>query len=265
LPLEADEKIQAVISIKDLTQDGYLVMGTKLGLVKKTTLVQFSSIRKNGLRAISLNEDDELIKVKLTRGDADIIVVTKEGYSIKFNETDIRAMGRTAAGVKALTLRGDDIAICMDIAVKEEELLIVSENGFGKRTSVTEYTAQRRGGKGLITYKTSDKTGKIAGATVVKDTDELMILNNYGVAIRILVSNVSVTGRNTMGVKLMRTGEDENVVAIAKINANEEIDDLVDNKFLTNEELVELQDTDEEEEEILDAEEVEDNDTDTEE
>jgi len=265
LPLEADEKIQAVISIKDLTQDGYLVMGTKLGLVKKTTLVQFSSIRKNGLRAISLHDDDELIKVKLTRGDADIIVVTKEGYSIKFNETDIRAMGRTAAGVKALTLRGDDIAICMDIAVKEEELLIVSENGFGKRTSVTEYTAQRRGGKGLITYKTSDKTGKIAGATVVKDTDELMILNNYGVAIRILVSNVSVTGRNTMGVKLMRTGEDENVVAIAKINANEEIDDLVDNKFLTNEELVELQDTDEEEEEILDAEEVEDNDTDTEE
>jgi DNA gyrase subunit A len=226
LPLETEEKIQAVISIKDMNQEGYLVMGTKLGLVKKTSLEQFAAIRKNGIRAISLHDEDELIKVKLTRGDADIIVVTKGGYSIKFNEQDIRPMGRTAAGVKALTLRKDDIAVCMDIAVPEEELLVVSENGFGKRTSVQEFNLQRRGGKGLIAYKTSDKTGTIAGARVVKESDELMIINNNGVAIRILVSNISVTGRNTMGVKLMRNGEEDSIVAIAKINSNgENLDD----------------------------------------
>ena len=226
LPLETEEKIEAVISIKDMTQEGYLVMGTKLGLVKKTSLAQFASIRKNGLRALSLHEEDELIKVKLTRGDADIIVVTKNGYSIKFNEKDIRPMGRTAAGVKALTLRDGDIAVCVDIAVPEEELLVVSENGFGKRTSVQEFNLQHRGGKGLIAYKTSDKTGNIAGARVVKESDELMLINNNGVAIRILVSNVSVTGRNTMGVKLMRNSEEESIVAIAKINSNgEDIDE----------------------------------------
>ncbi len=237
LPLEPEEKIQAVISIKDLNQEGYLVMGTKLGLVKKTTLTQFSAIRKNGLRAISLNDDDELIKVKLTRGDADIVVVTKDGYSIKFNEQNVRAMGRTAAGVKALTLRKDDIAICMDIAVPGEDLLVVSENGYGKRTPVEEYTLQRRGGKGLITYKVTDKTGKIAGARVVKDSDELMIINNNGVAIRILVSNVSVTSRNTLGVKLMRNSEEETIVAIAKINASEEVDELDDIEIIDGEEV----------------------------
>ena len=173
-------------------------------------------------------------------------------------------MGRTAAGVKAITLRKDDIAVCMDIAVPEEELLIVSQNGFGKRTAISEYTLQRRGGKGLITYKETEKTGKIAGARVVKEDDELMIINNGGVAIRIYVSNVSTTSRNAMGVKLMRTSEEENVVAIAKINSNDDLKESLDDVDDDVNDITEFE-TDEingdTEEEIVDAEVIDENET----
>lgn len=217
IPLDNNEKIQAVLSIKDLNQDGYLVMGTKNGIVKKTVLNKFSSIRKNGLKAITLKEEDELISVKLTKGNSNLIVVTQNGYSIKFNEKDVRPMGRTAAGVKAITLRKNDIAVCFDIAVEEHYLLVISENGYGKRTPLSEYTLQKRAGKGLITYRKSKKTGKIVGARVVKDEDEMMLINSNGIAIRINVSDVSITSRNAMGVKLMRTSEKENIVAIGRI------------------------------------------------
>jgi len=226
LPLSTDENIQAVISIKDLNEDGYLVMGTKQGIIKKTELKEFSSIRKNGLNAISLKDGDELLKVKVTRGDAEIVIVTQEGYAIKFSEKDVRPMGRTAAGVKAITLRDDDIAVTLDIAVENEELLVVSENGFGKRTPLEEYGLQGRGGKGLKTYKVTEKTGKLVGARVVKKDDELMLINSSGVAIRINVADISVTSRSTMGVTLMRTGEEEQIVALAKIG-NSEDDDKV--------------------------------------
>ncbi|MCR6516379.1 DNA gyrase subunit A [Clostridium sp. LY3-2] len=222
IAIEPDEKIETVLTINDVYEEGYLFMGTKQGIVKKTNLGDFKNLRKNGLIAINLRDGDELLKVKMTKGDADIIIATQNGMAVKFNEKNVRPMGRTASGVRAIRLSNDDVAVCMDIAVPEEDLLVVSENGFGKRTPVTEYKLQNRGGKGLITYKISDKTGKVVGATVCKEDDELMMINSNGVAIRLNISDVSVTGRATMGVKLMRTLEDEQVVTITKISGEDE-------------------------------------------
>lgn len=225
IPVEQDEKIETVLSIKDMNQEGYLFMGTKQGIVKKTPLSEFKNLRKNGLIALNLRDGDELLRVKVTYGDAHIMLVTKNGYAIRFSEKDVRPMGRTASGVKAISLRDDDVAICMDIAVPEEDVLVISQNGFGKRTPVTEYKIQNRGGMGLITYKIAEKTGSVVGATICKPDDELMLINSSGVAIRINVSDISVTSRSTMGVTLMRTGEEEQVVAVAKIPASEKQDD----------------------------------------
>ena len=233
IQIESDERIETVLTVNDVYEDGYLFMGTKNGIVKKTSLSEFKNLRKSGLIAINLREGDELLKVKMTRGDANIIMVTQNGLAIKFNEKDVRPMGRTASGVKAITLNNDDVAVCMDIAVDEEDLLVVSENGFGKRTPITEYKVQNRGGKGLMTYKITDKTGKVVGATVCRGEDELMLINTSGVAIRINIEDVSVTGRSTMGVKLMRTLEEEQVVAITKISndGSEDLDEEVQSEL----------------------------------
>ena len=222
IAIEPDEKIQTVLTVSDGKKEGFLFMGTKNGIVKKTHISEFKNLRKNGLIAISLKDNDELLKVKNTYGDANMMIVTQNGYAVRFNEQDVRPMGRTASGVKAINLKGDDIAVCMDIAVDGEELLVISENGFGKRTPVSQYKIQNRGGVGLITYKISEKTGKLAGATICKMDDELMIINSSGVAIRINVADISVTSRSAMGVTLMRTTEDEKVVAIAKILSSDD-------------------------------------------
>lgn len=228
ISIEPDEKIQTVLTVTDEKREGFLFMGTKNGIVKKTPISEFKNLRKNGLIAISLKDGDELLKVKNTYGDANIMVVTQNGYAVKFNEKDVRSMGRTASGVRAINLKEDDIAVCMDIAVDGEELLVISENGYGKRTPITAYKLQNRGGVGLITYKISEKTGKLAGATICKVDDELMIINSSGVAIRINVSDISVTSRSAMGVTLMRTNGDEKVVAIAKILSSYDSDEQVE-------------------------------------
>lgn len=219
IPIEQDERVETVLSIKDPNLEGYLFMATKNGIVKKTPLSEFKNLRKNGLIALNLRDEDELLKVKLTFGDAKIIIVTQDGYAIKFSEKDVRPMGRTASGVKAISLRKNDVAVCMDIATDDEELLVISENGFGKRTPLTEYKTQNRGGVGLITYKVAEKTGKLVGASVCKKDDEMMLINTSGVAIRINVSDISITSRSAMGVTLMRTLEEEKVVAVAKISS----------------------------------------------
>ena len=228
IAIEPDEKIQTVLTVSDGKKEGYLFMGTKNGIVKKTHISEFKNLRKNGLIALSLKEGDELLKVKNTYGDANIIMVTQNGYAVRFNEQDVRPMGRTASGVKAINLKDDDIAVCMDIAVDDEELLVISENGFGKRTPISEYKVQNRGGVGLITYKISPKTGKLTGATVCKADDELMLINSSGVAIRINVADISVTSRSAMGVTLMRTTEDEKVVAIAKILSSDDSEESLE-------------------------------------
>ncbi|MEW8956775.1 DNA gyrase subunit A [Clostridium sp.] len=224
IPLTQDEKIKDVLSIdiKNMDEDGYLIMTTKQGIIKKTKLKEYASIRKNGLNAIGLRDGDELLKVKVTHGDAEIIMVTKYGYSIRFSEKDVRHMGRNASGVKAITLREDDIAVAMDIIVPDEELLVVSEEGYGKRTKIEEYPIQNRGGKGVKTYKINDKTGVVVSARVCKGEDELMLINSSGVAIRINVQDISITSRSAMGVRLMRTIEEQKIVAIAKITINED-------------------------------------------
>lgn len=242
IAIEPDEKIQTVLTVTDDKREGFLFMGTKNGIVKKTPISEFKNLRKNGLIAISLKDGDELLKVKNTHGDANIMVITQNGYAVKFNEENVRPMGRTASGVKSINLKGDDIAVCMDIAVDGEELLVISENGYGKRTPITAYKLQNRGGVGLITYKISDKTGKLVGATICKVDDELMLINSSGVAIRINVADISVTSRSAMGVTLMRTNEDEKVVAIAKILSNYDSEkDLVEENLDDNNVIEEIE------------------------
>ena len=229
LPLNPRERIQTVISIKEFDEDQYLLFATKNGIIKRTRLSEYDSIRKTGLNAINLRAEDELMGVKLTTLGDKIVFVTQKGYSITFKVEDVRSMGRTASGVKAITLREGDIAVGMEIADLESELLIVSENGFGKRTRFTEYSVQGRGGKGIITYKVSNKTGKIVGVKTVKDDDEIMLINSNGIIIRLEIKGISRTSRNTMGVTLMKTQEDEKIVSVAKINSNDIDDDEEEN------------------------------------
>ncbi|WP_406547934.1 DNA gyrase subunit A [Clostridium ljungdahlii] len=229
IPLQGDEQIQAVISFKEVDKDNYFIMATRCGLIKKTKISQYASIRKNGLNAINLKDEDELIGVRMTTGESEILIFTKNGYAIRFSEDDVRPTGRNTTGVRAITLRTGDIAVAMDIVDKSQDVLVISENGFGKRTPVSEYTIHRRGGKGIITYKVTEKTGLIVGARVVKDEDEMMLINSSNVAIRLNVSEISVTNRNTMGVTLMRTDEEQRVVAIAKINCSDDTSDNTSN------------------------------------
>lgn len=227
LPLNPKEKIQAVLTVKEFDEDKYIMFVTKNGVVKRTPLDDLSNIRKSGVITINLKEGDELIAVRITDGNQKLVIVTQNGYAITFDENDVRCMGRTAAGVKGITLRDGDIAIGAEVADINSELLVVSENGFGKRTKFTEYSVQGRGGKGLITYKVTPKTGYIVGAKTVTDSDELMIINSNGIIIRLEVKDISKTGRNTLGVTLMKTNGDEKIVSIAKININDDDDEEI--------------------------------------
>lgn len=234
IPVEGNERIQAVICLKEFNEDNFLVMGTQKGLIKKTSLDKYSSIRKNGLNAINLKEDDELISVRVTTGESEILCVTKQGYAIRFHEADARPIGRTASGVKSITLRDEDEVVSMEISNGEEELLVVSEYGFGKRTPINQYSLQKRGGKGVITYKISDKTGKLIGARIVEDSDEIMLINSNDIAIRINVADISTTSRNTMGVTLMRTSEEEKIMTMTKVaisKCEEECEDISEDEI----------------------------------
>lgn len=248
IPVDQDESIQAVISIGDMEKDGYLVFATTSGLIKKTTLHDFSNIRKTGLIALNLREGDSLLNVKYTRGDANLLLVTRDGYAIKFNEHDVRPMGRTATGVKGITLRTGDVCVSFDIAVDGEDILVVSENGLGKRTPTDQYKLQNRGGKGLIAYKVTGKTGYVVGARSCSNEDELLLVNSDGVAIRINVSEISITSRNAMGVKLMKTSEESKVVSMAKIIASREDDgpevEEIDSDEMIEKKLSDLRDED---------------------
>ncbi|OSB07919.1 DNA gyrase subunit A [Paraclostridium bifermentans] len=221
LQLNSDEKIATMISIDDNSESEYLLLTTKKGIVKKTKREEFKNINKSGLIAIGLREDDELIGVKVTDGSEDVILVTQGGMSIRFNENDIRHMGRTAMGVKGITLGKNDKVVSMNLCSEGTELLVVSGNGFGKRTSIEEYRSQIRAGKGIKTYNINDKTGEIVGAQMVNEDDEMMIINSNGVLIRLRVNEISLFGRVTSGVKLMKTDDEVNVVSIAKIEMEE--------------------------------------------
>jgi DNA gyrase subunit A len=222
LQLDPDEKVNAVIHIKDFDDGKYLIFMTKHGTVKKTELKEYDTSRKTGITAISLVENDELIGVKLTRGTTELISATRNGLSIRFPEDDVRPMGRNARGVRGIRLNPGDAVIGMDIMEEGADLLVISEKGYGKRTAVSEYRVQTRGGKGILTSRITNKTGHVVGMKIVKNNDEIMLINLSGIIIRMNVNEISEMGRSTQGVKLMKVPENESVVSIAKISSEEE-------------------------------------------
>lgn len=215
LNLEGDEFVTAVIPVRNVDENANLVMATKNGLIKKTSYSEFEKIRKNGLIAITLNEGDNLIGVRLTSGRDEIMIVTKNGMAIRFSESDVRNMGRTAMGVKSIDLKDDDEVVAFEIPQDDKYLLVISENGFGKMTKMTEYRKQNRAGVGLLTYKATEKSGKLVSAKVIDKSDEIMIITVSGIIIRIGCEGISVMGRHTTGVKLMNI-KDSEVVSVAK-------------------------------------------------
>lgn len=217
LYITGDEKINAVFPIKEYDESQYLLTATKNGVVKKTPLNQYDSTRKDGIIALTLDENDELIGVKLTSGNEDIIIGTKNGMAIRFNEKDVRSMGRSARGVRGINLNNNDEVVGMDTVRPDSQLLVVTSNGFGKRTPIEEYREQSRGGKGIMTIKQSKRNGIIAGIKVVKDGEELMIITSEGIIIRLAVEDISKMSRTTQGVTLMRMDQNDQVVAIARV------------------------------------------------
>ena len=219
LQLQPDEKITAIIPMREYNEDKYLFMATRNGMVKKTPMVEYEHVRKNGLQAIVLREDDELIEVKATDNNQDIFLVTRKGMCIRFKETDVRVTGRVSMGVIGMRFEEDDEVIGMQMESQGESLLIVSENGMGKRTVISEFSAQNRGGKGVICYKCTEKTGNIVGAKLVNDGREIMLITTEGIVIRMSVDDISIIGRNTSGVKLMNIDQESDikVASIAKV------------------------------------------------
>ena len=217
LQLDKDEKISAVFPVQDQTENVFLTMVTKNGQIKKTDLEAFKNIRKGGIIALTLAEDDELIGVYETTPEDSILVCTKFGKGIMFDGTDVRPMGRTARGVRAINLSEGDVVIGATVPKEGEQILVASENGLGKRTPVEEFRAQKRGGKGIKVYKITEKTGNVVGITSVHEDEELLLINSQGVIIRINVAQISSVGRNTQGVKLINLDEGVQVVCLAKV------------------------------------------------
>ena len=219
LQLMPEEKISAVISLKEYNDEEYLFMATKSGIVKKTHISEYENIRKTGLQAINLREDDELIEVKVTNNEKDIILVTKHGMCIRFKETDVRPTGRTSIGVRGMNLGFEDEVVGMQMNTQGPNILLVSEFGMGKRTAVEDFSVQHRGGKGVKCYKITEKTGDVVGAKAVEDGTEVMLITNEGIIIRINVDDISILGRVTSGVKLMNLDSTKNIkiASIAKV------------------------------------------------
>lgn len=224
IQIEQDEWVNAVISISEFTDDWSLFFTTRQGVSKRTKVSNYANIRKGGLIAVGLRDNDELISVKLTDGNQHIMIATKKGYLIRFPENEIRNMGRTAAGVKGISLREDDEVVSMEILSKDDQVLHVTNKGVGKRTPEDQYRVTRRGGKGVFTCKLSDETGEVVAVKSVHGDEDIMLITVAGVLIRIPVEEIAQTGRNTQGVRLIRIQEDEEVATVAKIDA-EEIDE----------------------------------------
>ena len=231
LQLNPGEKISAIIPIKDYEESKNLFMVTKKGIVKKTNIIEYSNVRKNGLAAISLRDDDELIEVKITDKDTEIFLVTKYGMCIRFKETDLRSTGRSSMGVIGMSLSGDDEVVGMQLDHQGDSLLIVSANGMGKRTYLDEFTVQKRGGKGVKCYKITEKTGDVIGVKAVNDDHEIMMITTGGIIIQIRMEDISILGRITSGVKLINLDKDVTVAQIAKVrekvfNGDHEIENI---------------------------------------
>jgi DNA gyrase subunit A len=233
LQLNAGEKITAMIPIKEYEEEKNLFMVTRKGIVKKTSLVEYENVRKNGLAAINLRDDDELIEVKTTKNDDQIFLVTKFGQCIRFKETDVRPTGRTSMGVIGMNLEDQDEIIGMQLECQGDSLLIVSENGLGKRTYLNEFHVQKRGGKGVKCYKITEKTGYVVGVKAVNDDNEIMMITTEGIIIQLRMQDISKLGRITSGVKMMNLKDGVKIAQIAKVrekisDGNQEFDNIED-------------------------------------
>ena len=224
LSLDAGEKVSAVIPLQNFAEGKYLLMATKNGLIKKTALKEYDSSRKTGLQGITLKEEDELIDVRLTDGEDNVVLVTRNGMCITFDEKDVRPIGRVSQGVIGIRLDKDDEVIGMESVISggKATLLAITENGFGKRTELEEYRVQNRGGKGVITYKITPKTGKLVGVRIAVEGDDVMLVTNTGTIIRLKVDDISVLGRSTQGVTLMRTNDGGKVVSVETLSSEAE-------------------------------------------
>ncbi|MDW8751735.1 DNA gyrase subunit A [Streptococcus suis] len=222
LKLEENESIQTIINVtKDQEADSYLFFATRQGVVKRTSVSEFANIRQSGLKALNLKEEDELINVFLTNGQADIIMGTKFGYSVRFAEEDVRNMSRIATGVRGIKLRDGDQLVGATMIADDQEVLVLTEKGFGKRTPASEYPTKGRGGKGIKTLKVAEKNGSLAGLTTVRGDEDIMVITDTGVIIRTSVANISQTGRSTMGVKVMRLNDEAKIMTFALVDAAE--------------------------------------------
>ena len=223
IPLQPDEKITAMIPIKEYEDGKYLFMATAKGIVKKTPINDYANVRKNGLAAISLREDDRLIEVKVTDNSEDIMLFTKFGKCIRFNESDVRSTGRTTMGVIGMNIDQDDMIIAMQTASMGESVLIVSDKGLGKCTLIDEFSTQNRGGKGVKCYKITEKSGNVVGVKSVEKDDEIMLITTEGIIIRIQVSDTTLLGRITSGVKLMNLTDNVSIASIAKVREDKSL------------------------------------------
>ncbi|MFS0646550.1 DNA gyrase subunit A [Siminovitchia sp. 179-K 8D1 HS] len=226
LEIDKGEWINTIISVEEFLEDWFLFFATKEGIVKRTPVSAFANIRNNGLIALNLRENDELISVKLTDNNKDIVMGTKNGLLIRFHETDVRSMGRTATGVKGIHLSNNDEVVGMEILEEDNDVLVVTKNGYGKRTPAADYRVQSRGGKGLITCNITEKTGNIVAVETVKGDEDLMLITAGGILIRMSVEDISVMGRNTQGVILIRLDDEESVATVAKVEKTEGIEEV---------------------------------------
>ena len=223
LQLQPGEKISAMVQMREFEEDKYLIMATKNGIVKKTPVSAYTNIRKSGIQAITLREDDELIDVMISDNSDNIMLITKNGQGIKFRETDVRETGRSAMGVRGIELNLGDEVISMQLESQGECILIVSANGMGKRTPFSDFKLQNRGGKGVKCYKITEKTGEVIGAKAVNNGNEIMMITNEGIIIRMFVDDISILGRVTLGVKLMNTGNDNDIVVASITKVKESV------------------------------------------
>jgi len=222
LKLDEGESIQTIINVEsERSDDAYLFFTTRAGIVKRTSVKEFANIRQNGLKALNLKDEDELINVLLTEKDTDIIIGTKLGYAVRFNQSSVRSMSRSATGVKGVNLREGDAVVGARVITDQDEVLIITEKGYGKRTVATEYPTKGRAGKGMKTANITDKNGRLAGLLTVKGDEDLMVITDTGVMIRTNVANISQTGRSTMGVKVMRLDENAKIVTSTTVAAAE--------------------------------------------
>ena len=235
LELSKEENVAAFVAAKEFPETEYVVMVTKKGIIKKTPLSAYGHPRRGGINAINIGDDDDLIGAEITDGDSDIIMGTRDGQAIRFPEKEVRPMGRTATGVIGIRLRGDDHLVGMVETKRDGQLLVASENGFGKRSNLNDYRITHRGGKGVTTLKTTEKVGKMVSIHEVSDNDDLMLITEKGLVIRIAVSPIRMIGRNTQGVKLIRLSEDDKISGVAKVVKEEDEETNGSNGKETNE------------------------------